>query len=61
MKLKFLSTVKHDADAFDVGDVGDLPKAAAEQLIACGAAERFDTAAAKAEAEAADKAAADKA
>lgn len=63
MKVKFLSPVQHDADRYQPGDTADLPKAAAEQLIAVGAAEVFDPVAAraaakaKAEAEAAELAA----
>ena len=63
MKIKFLSPVSHDADKYDVGDTADLPSAAARELIAGGAAEQFDPAAAKAaakaEAEALAKAEAD--
>ena len=52
MKVKLLSPVSHDADKFEVGDTADLPNAAAKALIACGAAEVFDPAAAKAAAKA---------
>lgn len=63
MKVKFLGPVQHDADVYQEGDTADLPNAAAKSLIACGAAEQFDPAAAKAaaklEAEAQAKAQAD--
>jgi hypothetical protein len=52
MKIKFLSPVSHDADKFEVGDTADLPNAAVKALLACGAAEMFDAAAAKAAAKA---------
>ncbi len=48
MKVKFLSPVQHNADRFEIGDTADLPKAAAEQLIAVGSAETLDASAAKA-------------
>lgn len=52
MKVKFLSPVQHNADRFEIGDTADLPKPAAEQLIAAGAAETLDAATAKAAAKA---------
>lgn len=48
MKVKFLSAVNHDGKSFAEGDGADLPNSAARELIACGAAEQFDPAAAKA-------------
>ena len=63
MKVKFTTPVQHDADVYAAGDTADLPNAAAKPLIECGAAVAFDPAAAKAaaklEAEAADKAVAE--
>ena len=52
MKVNFLSPVNAGSKQHQVGDTADLPNAQARELIACGAAEQFDPAAAKAEAEA---------
>ncbi|MBC7600532.1 MAG: hypothetical protein H7238_16150 [Polaromonas sp.] len=52
MKIKFLTPVQHDAAVYAPGEIGDLPKNAAQILIDGGAAEVFDAAAAKAEADA---------
>ena len=61
MKVKFLTPVQHDTQSYQAGESAELPGKAAKSLIDCGAAEQFDPAAeklvAKAEAEAADKAA----
>ena len=51
MKIKFLSPVNAGAKVYAVGDVADMPKPQASELIACGAAEVYDPTAAKAEAE----------
>jgi ribosomal protein L9 len=57
MKVTLLTPVQSGTDKHDAGDVVDLPKAAAQQLIDCGAAVLFDAEAAKAaKAEAAAKA-----
>lgn len=61
MKVKILTPVLHDADAYKEGDVADLPAAAAKALIDCGAAEEPASSKAKAQAEAAEKAEAEKA
>ena len=53
MKVKFLSPVNAGTEVYSVGEVADMPKPQASELIACGAAEVFDPAAAKAEASAA--------
>ena len=60
MKVKILTPVLHDTDAYKEGDVADLPAAAAKALIDCGAAEELASSKAKAHAEAAEKAAAEK-
>ena len=60
MKVKILTPVLHDTDAYKEGDVADLPAAAAKALIDCGAAEELASSKAKAQAEAAEKAAAEK-
>lgn len=52
MKVKFLSPVNAGAEVYSVGDTADLPNAQAKELIACGAAEQYDPAAAKAAAKA---------
>ena len=52
MKIKFLSPVNAGSEQHQVGDTADLPNAQARELLACGAAEQFDPAAAKAAAKA---------
>jgi hypothetical protein len=59
MKVKFLSPVNAGTEVHSVGDTADLPNTQAKELIACGAAEVFDPAAAKAEAQAKAQAAAE--
>jgi hypothetical protein len=39
MKVTLLQPVRHDGKAFEVGAVVDLPKDAAQALVACGSAE----------------------
>lgn len=39
MKVTLLQPVRHDGKAFEVGAVLDLPKDAAQALVACGSAE----------------------
>lgn len=38
MKITIISPVQHDGKDLDIGDTPDLPKAAAEALVASGAA-----------------------
>lgn len=52
MKIRFITPVQHDARVYQVGENADLPKAAAEQLIDCGAAERPGASSEKADADA---------
>ena len=39
MRVKFLSTVQHDAKLYAEGDTADLPAEAAKPLVDSGAAE----------------------
>jgi hypothetical protein len=39
MKVTLLHPVRHDGKAFEAGAVVDLPKDAAQALVACGSAE----------------------
>lgn len=55
MKIVIVHPVEHDGKALPVGKAVDLPKAAAEALIACGSAEP-DSAGKQAAAEATAKA-----
>lgn len=48
MKVTLQTPLQSGTDRHDAGDVVDLPKAAAQQLIDCGAAVLFDAEAAKA-------------
>lgn len=48
MKVTLQTPLQSGTDRHDAGDVVDLPKAAAQQLIDCGAAVLFDADAAKA-------------
>ena len=48
MKVTILTPVQAGTDRHDVGDVVDFSKAAALQLIDCGAAELYDPEAARA-------------
>ena len=57
MKITLLTPLQNGLDRNEPGDMVDLPKAAAQQLIDCAAAVSFDAEAAKAaKAEAAEKA-----
>lgn len=38
MKIVIVSPVEHDGERLEIGDTADLPKAAAEALVASGAA-----------------------
>lgn len=52
MKLTILQPVRHDRKRYAAGEQVDLPKAAAEMLVACGAAEPITKAEAEAKAKA---------
>lgn len=56
MKLTIVHPVEHDGKRLEPGAEVDLPNAAAQALVACGAAEPAGKARAKAEAEAKAKA-----
>lgn len=59
MKVKILTPVQHDARSYPAGEIADLPRAAAESLVDCGAAQPMDTAADRAAAKAEAQARAD--
>lgn len=48
MKIKFLSPVNAGTEVYAIGDTANLPHAQAKELIVCGAAEQYDSVAAKA-------------